>query len=118
MTRQSKIRLAVVAFGGTVIALVIAVRIYLNTRRVVNVTDAQVRQMIENELPPGTTRSAVRHFLDSKGWDHSDLGPTTWAMIRDARHSFVVQTNIQIQFHFDSKEELVSYDLEDFLIGP
>lgn len=74
--------------------------------------------MIDTALPPGTPRPTVKHFLESKGWVHSEEGSTIVALVRDAEQNFLIRTDIQIQFHFDSKDQLVSYDLKDFSTGP
>ena len=118
MTRKERVHLAIMACGGAVIVLIVAVKFYLNTRPVVNITDAQVRQMIDSELPPGTNRSAVGTFLAGKGWPHADEGPATWAVIRDAEHSFLIRKDIRIQFRFDPNDRLISCDLQAFLTGP
>lgn len=118
MTRKERVHLAIIACGGAVIVLIIAVKFYLDTRPVVNITDAQVRQMIDSELPLGTNRSAVGKFLAGKGWPHGDEGSTTWATIRDAEHSFLIRKDIHVQFHFDPNDRLISCDLKTFLTGP
>ena len=119
MTKRSKLLLAVA--GGVVVALVsliVAFRIYVNSKQKVNLTDDQLRQMIDSELPCGTNRSAARKFLAGKGWPHGDGGSTTLAMIRDAEHSFLIRKDIKVRFHFHANDRLISYDLKAFLTGP
>jgi hypothetical protein len=98
--------------------LFIALRAYVNSQQKVNLTDDQLRQMIDRELPRGTNRSAVRKFLAGKGWPHGDEGSTTLAMIRDAEHNLLIREDIQVHFHFDAKDRLDSYDLKHILTGP
>ena len=91
MTKRSKILLAVA--GSVVLALVallVSLRICVNSQEKVNLTDNQVRQMIDSELPRGTQRSVVGKFLAGKGWPHGNEGSTTWATIRDAEHNFLI----------------------------
>lgn len=119
MSKRSKILLVVA--GSVVLALVsllVSLRIYINRQEKVNLTDDQVRQMIDSELPRGTQRSVVRKFLAGKGWPHGDEGSTTLAMIHDAEHSFLIRKDIQVRFQFDPNDRLISYDLKAFLTGP
>ena len=119
MTKRSKILLAIA--GSVFLALVsllVSLRIYVNRQEKVNLTDDQVRQMIDGELPRGTQRSVVRKFLAGKGWPHGDEGSTTLAMIRDAEHNFLIRKDIQVRFHFDADDRLISYELKAFLTGP
>ena len=118
MTRRSKILLTVVSFGVAVLLILAAIQIHKMTEHKVILTDEEVRQIILRDLPPGTRRSVVKHFLDGKGWNYSDSGSTTQTMVRDAEHDFLIRTDIQIQFHFDSENKLVSYSLMDFHTGP
>ena len=118
MSGRSKIYLTIAACTGAALVFFFTIQIYLATRRVVNVTHSQLRQMISIELPPRATRATVKGFLDRKGWGHSDEGTKTFALVRDAEHSFLLQANTQIQFQFDAEDRMVSYSFEDFLTGP
>lgn len=119
MTKKSKILLVVAGcVAVALVSILLALRIYVNSQQKVNLTDDQLRQMIDRELPRGTNRSAVRKFLASKGWQHGDEGSTTWAMIRDAEHSFLIRKDIHLQFQFDPNDRLISYNLTAFLTGP
>jgi hypothetical protein len=79
-----------------IIAAVISTQIFKSLERKVNFTDAQVRQILKTDLPLGTAKSVVKHFLDAKGWGYSDAGPR------------------KIRF----QRKLISYELEDFYKGP
>lgn len=119
MTKKSKILFAVVAcVVVALVSLFVGLRIYVNNQQKVNLTDDQVRQMIDTALPRGTARSAVRNFLTTQRWEHRDDGFTTQAMIRDAKHNFLIRKDIQVQFHFDPNDRLISYELKAFLTGP
>jgi hypothetical protein len=119
MTRRSKILLFGVAF--LIVAVIVAILILQlsrNFREVVNLTDEQAKLILNKELPTGTSKIRVRQFLDRKNWPYSDFGPTVQTMIHDARHNGLIRTDIQIQFHFNSDDGLISYDIKDFFTGP
>ena len=119
MTRRLKILSVLAACVALALAVsLIALRTYVNSQEKVNLTDDQVRAMIDRELPRGTNRLAVRKFLADKGWPNGDDGSTAFAMIRDAEHDFLIRKDIRVQFHFDPNDRLISYDLKAFLTGP
>jgi hypothetical protein len=116
MTKRSKILLA--AAGGAVIVCFVAIQIYLNSMRKVNLTDEQAHRITDRDLPLGTSRSVVKQFLDARGWNYSDRGEYILAVVRDAEHDYVIRTDITIQFQFDSGDKLKSYSVGKFLTGP
>lgn len=104
-------------FAVVIIILAYPARHWLNYAQV-NLTDRQAREILNRELPIGTDKSRVKQFLDVKAWAYSDKGSSVQSMIRDASHNFLIRTDIQIQFFFDSNGKLVSYELQDFHTGP
>ena len=124
MTRQSKILLV----SATCVIVVAVVIVAIQTiqfsrnfnRRIVNLTDEQARLMIRNELPAGTSKFRVKQFLDSKKWPYGDRdnGSTIQTMIHDAEQNGLIRTDIQIQFHFNSDDKLISYEIKDIHTGP
>ena len=66
----------------------------------------------------GAGKSQVELFLDGKHWTYSDRGSEIPALIRDASHSSWMRADIRIQFFFDSKDKLTSYEIKDLLTGP
>jgi len=107
--------------GGCVaivtIILAFPARHWLNSQQT-KLTDQQAREILNRELPIGTDKSRVKEFLDAKAWTYSDRGSTIQSMIRDASHNFLIRTDIQIRFFFDSNWKLASYELQDFHTGP
>lgn len=84
----------------------------------VNLTDQQAKEMLDQEVPPGTVRAQLKQFLDRRGWPHSDDGSRTYALVREASRTWLIRTDIQIQFLFDAGDKLVSYKMTDILTGP
>ena len=84
----------------------------------VNVTDEQLKEMLNREVPEGTSKASVRQFLHRKGWPHADDGSNIRTMIRDAAHSLLVRTDIQIVFLFAPQGKLISYEIKDYFSGP
>ena len=116
MRRRSKILL--VASGFALVFAVGALRLWELSRTKVNVTDEQLKETLNRELPEGTSKANVRQSLDRRGWSHTDVGSNIKTMIRDAGHNFLVRTDIQIQFSFTPEGKLLSYELKDYFTGP
>jgi len=117
MTKRPFWLYAVGCFAIVVAILAFPVRTWLKSQQT-NLTDKQAREMLNRELTIGTDKSRVKEFLDAKYWAYSDRGSTIQAMVRDAGHSLLIRTDIQVQFFFDANGKLVSYQLQDFHTGP
>jgi hypothetical protein len=118
LTRQSKILLVLGVSTVVVVVCFVAIQMYLNSMTKVNLTDEQVHQILTRALPPGTSKAVVRGFLNDKKWAFSEDGSTIQTTIGDARHDFLIRTDIQVQFHFHSEDKLLSYSLKDLYKGP
>jgi hypothetical protein len=122
MTRRGKILLVSAACVIAVAVTIVTIRVIQFTRNfdreIVNLTDEHAKLMIRNELPSGASKSAVKQFLDKKNWAYSDDGSTVQALVRDASHNGLIQTDIQIWFSFDSNDGLKSFELKDIYTGP
>src|SRR5260370_37320666 len=109
MTRRSKILLVSIGSVIAVATAIVAIRAIQFSRefnrKAVNITDEQVKFMLNSELPRGTSRFQVKQFLDAKKWPHSDYGSTVQTMLRDAEHQGFIRTDIQIKFSFDSEDK-------------
>jgi len=81
-------------------------------------TQQQAREIVDRELPPGTDKSVVKQFLDTKHWAYSDGGSTIQAIVRDASRNSLIRTNIRIRFFFGADSKLASYELQDLYTGP
>jgi hypothetical protein len=116
--KKKPIRLYIVGcFAAVLIIFAYPARHWLNSAQI-NLTDQQAREILNRELPIGTDKSRIKRFLDTKAWPYSDRGFFIQSMIRDASHNFLIRTDIQIQFFFDSNGKFVSYKLQDFHTGP
>ena len=116
MQRRSKTLL--IASGFAVRVAVGALRLRELSRKKVNVTDEQLKEMLNREVPERTSKASVRKFLHRKGWPHADDGSNIRTMIRDAAHSLLVRTDIQIVFLFAPQGKLISYEIKDYFSGP
>lgn len=100
-------------------------------------TQAEVRGLIETQLPLGSTVEQANAFLDGQGWlEHSGPHPnqgasssdgfeqqdpdgsTLLASIPDAYPGFIVSGGISLKFGFDAHGALTRYQLEDAYTGP
>jgi hypothetical protein len=119
---MTKRKILLLSATCVIVVVVVAIKVIQFRRilneHVVNLTDEQARLILGNEAPIGTTKSNVKQFLDARRWPHSDVGSTVQTMVRDASHDFLIRRDIQIRFLFDSKDELISYEIKDILTGP
>lgn len=73
-----------------------------------------IDELLAAQLPPGTPRSRVVYFLNSRGYATSP-SPDSQSIVATVHH---VNTNTlqpeaaRITFHFDANDKLTSYDLE------
>jgi hypothetical protein len=118
MKKGSKSLLVAGALLASALIAVVALQVHRLNSEQTNLTDQQTRDILNRELPIGTDKSRVKRFLDARAWRYSDRGSAVQAMIKDASHNFLVRTDIQIQFLFDSEGKLVFYEIEDFHTGP
>jgi hypothetical protein len=83
----------------------------------------QLRALITQELPVGTSATRVIAFLDVRHIEHSDYtkppGPAeVTAIVRDTSWWSVVKTSHRIVFSFDRDSHLTKYRLDEAYIGP
>ena len=98
-------------------------------------TVAEVESMISENLSPGASSEEVIDFLDSRGIDHSPVGPvdsTSYlldagyspdtmvigAFIYDTSRVFIVTGDIQIFFILDEDYRLTEYLVREVFTGP
>ena len=73
-----------------------------------------IDELLAAQLPPGTPRSRVVFFLNSRGYAISP-SPDAQSVVATVHH---INTNTlqpeaaRITFHFDANDKLTSYDLE------
>ena len=73
-----------------------------------------IDELLAAQLPPGTPRSRVVFFLNSRGYAMSP-SPDSQSIVATVHH---INTNTlqpeaaRITFHFDANDKLTSYDLE------
>jgi hypothetical protein len=121
-TRRGKVKkenrwlVGAVCLAGVILLLMFQAQTWLPSKQT-RLTDQQTREILNRELPPGSSRSRVIEFLKSQRWTYSDEGATVRAMFRDASQSISVRTDIQMRFYFDSDGKLTSYEIQDLLTG-
>ena len=118
MTKGSKLLLMAVVFATLALVTIIAFLFLKLNSTQINLTDQQLRGILDRELPNGTDESRVKHFLEAKSWAHSETDSTILAIVRDASHAGLIRKDIQMQFLFNSEGKLVSYELKDLYTGP
>ena len=83
------------------------------------VTPEQVGQMIQRELPVGSSVAQATSVLDAKGIEHSDLTDhVIYAIMRKTSYGFLIEGAITIKLRFDSTGKLVSHSVKEVFTGP
>lgn len=104
----------------------------------VYITDDEVNQRIQSELPSGSTLSQVNDFLKKQNWEGDtslekfhDFGTwdnmlteeekrkikwISWGGITEAEKSLFGGRTISICFYYDKEEKLVTYKIHSFSI--
>lgn len=84
-------------------------------------TVAQVEAMIQQEIPLGSSREAVVHFMDKYCAHHSGHKELTsreiGGIIQDTKRTLFVQTDIQVRFFFDEANRLSHYEVKEVYTG-
>ena len=94
-------------------------RVMLVTNRTQeNITNRQIDDLLNRELPPGTSKTEVIQFLDHHGWPHSEQNRSVQSTVRDSSHNFLIRTDIQIRFDFDSDHKLLRHVQKELYTGP
>jgi hypothetical protein len=117
-----------------VLALISAAMVFLVLKRKYDksfwtrTTPAQVEDDIKQHVPVGSPRERVVAYLDGKKIVHeyygADLykGTTNYncevALVRHTASSWLVTTDIQVIFRFDSASKLESYKVQEVHTGP
>ena len=73
----------------------------------------QIDELVNQRLPPGTQRSQVIFFLNSRGYPAEPTGEprAILAFIEHVDTKTVRPFAARVTFHFDAKDKLVTYDM-------
>ncbi|MGB7283405.1 MAG: hypothetical protein WBE13_14165 [Candidatus Acidiferrum sp.] len=74
----------------------------------------KIDKMLNAQLPPGTPRPIVQHFLSSRGY-RIERSPDKTAVVAVIRHidtETLQPVTARATFHFDSNEKLLTYQLQ------
>jgi ATP-dependent 26S proteasome regulatory subunit len=74
----------------------------------------QIDEMLNKQLPPGTSLARVDHFLKSRGYVVQD-SPDKNSLVALVRHidtEMLQPATARVTFHFDSNSNLISYDMQ------
>lgn len=120
--------LRLLAAGAALIALFLALFIHYRSKRstgpATNIQSAEKR--ILDDLPIGTPRTRVEAYLTERGIDHSYVRTSTVnpksgqevALIRGVSKTWLVRTDIQVLFNFDSQDKLTHCSFKQIYTGP
>ncbi len=74
----------------------------------------KIDEMVDAELPKGTSKSRVSYLLSTQGFRTEDSGKprTLVAIVRKIDTDTLKPENARVTFHFDAKDQLESYDLD------
>ena len=85
------------------------------------VTTKKVEELVQREIPIGTSKSQVIAFLDICQIEHSDYlekVKAIYAIIRDTLQGTMVKGSIKIEFYFDDKSNLKDCFIKKVFTGP
>ena len=74
----------------------------------------KIDEMLNTQLPPGTPRSRVEFFLNSRDYKLEDA-PEKNSVVAVVRHidtDTLQPATARVTFHFDSADKLLSYELQ------
>ena len=109
--------LRVAAAGVRLAALVLAVLIGASgCKTSPHSSDPHVRkidEMLDKELPKGTSMERVNLFLNERGYriENSGKAQTIVAVVRQIDTETLRPENARVTFHFDAHNQLTSYEL-------
>jgi hypothetical protein len=74
----------------------------------------KIDEMINAALPPGTPRTRVEYFLNSRGYRLEDSSEknSVVAIVRRIDTDTLEPATARATFHFDSNDKLTSYELQ------
>jgi hypothetical protein len=74
----------------------------------------KIDEMLDTELPRGTSMARVSFFLSERGYRTENAGKaqTMVAMVRQIDTETLRPANARVTFHFDAHDQLVSYELD------
>lgn len=80
----------------------------------------KIEEMLDSQLPPGTSLSRVTFFLDSRGYEYrmDDKRKKLVAVIQRVDEDTLTRVAARVEFEFDGNDKLISYDLHSEPAGP
>jgi len=74
----------------------------------------KIDELLNSNLPAGTTRGRVEYFLKSRGYEFEDVADKTTvrALVRHVDPGTLEPAAAHATFHFDPNGKLTSYDLD------
>lgn len=109
--------LRVASAGVRLAALVVAVLLTVaGCKTSPHSSDPHVRkidEMLDKELPKGTSMERVNLFLNERGYriERSGKAQTIVAVVRQIDTDTLRPENARVTFHFDAHDQLTSYEL-------
>jgi hypothetical protein len=79
-----------------------------------------IQQMLDEQLPPGTTEATVNEFLSTRGYTSEPSGKqgTIVTTIRHIDQERLKPVTAKITFYFDTNGKLTGYELQRTLNQP
>jgi hypothetical protein len=74
----------------------------------------KIDEMLNSQLPQGTSRSRLEYFLNSRGYKLEDSPDknSVVAVVRQIDTDTLQPATARVTFHFDSKDKLLTYELQ------
>lgn len=103
-------------FWGSALLVLIAFGLVIRDRYVLD--SQRLDATIKENLPPGTSKASVIHFINASKpvvWD--DLGTRVKARLTGRSGSLVYRKDIALEFEFDANGRLLSFSKKEYLTG-
>lgn len=80
----------------------------------------KIEEMLDGQLPPGTSLSRVTFFLNSRGYEYriADRENKIVAIIPRVDEETLTRVVARVEFEFDRNDRLVNYELHSEPAGP
>jgi hypothetical protein len=94
-----------------------AIFVFSGCQKAIRTQDPQlkpIRQMLDEQLPPGTTEASVNEFLSARGYPSEPSGKpgTIVATIRHIDQERLQPVTARVTFFFDTSGKLSNYELQ------
>jgi hypothetical protein len=111
------------AFPYLLAVACIVIFVFSGCQKAIRTEDPQlkpIQQMLDEQLPPGTTEATVNEFLSARGYTSEPSGKqgTIVATIRHIDQKRLQPVTARVTFYFDTSGKLSNYELQRTMNQP